>query len=83
MARDPAGRRGRRHPRPPLQEHGALQGRIFAKTGTLNQVSGLAGYMIAKSGRTLTFAAYANDIPDGAPAVPAIDAALELVASEN
>ncbi|MEA3003245.1 MAG: hypothetical protein QOH81_2033 [Sphingomonadales bacterium] len=62
---------------------GPLQGRVFAKTGTLNQVSALAGYMVAKSGRMLAFAAFANDIAEGAAAVPAIDAALELVASEN
>jgi D-alanyl-D-alanine carboxypeptidase/D-alanyl-D-alanine-endopeptidase (penicillin-binding protein 4) len=62
---------------------GPLQGRIFAKTGTLNQASALAGYMVAKSGRTLIFAAYANDMPEGMNAVPAIDAALEMAAAEN
>jgi D-alanyl-D-alanine carboxypeptidase/D-alanyl-D-alanine-endopeptidase (penicillin-binding protein 4) len=62
---------------------GPLQGRLFAKTGSLNQTSALVGYMVAKSGRTLAFAAFANDIPEGAGAVKAIDAALELVASEN
>jgi D-alanyl-D-alanine carboxypeptidase/D-alanyl-D-alanine-endopeptidase (penicillin-binding protein 4) len=62
---------------------GPLQGRLFAKTGSLNAASGLAGYMVAKSGRTLTFAAYANDMPEGAEATKAIDAALVLVAAEN
>lgn len=62
---------------------GPLEGRIFAKTGTLNQTSGLAGYMLAKSGRTLAFAAYANDVPEGAGAVKAMDSALELIAAEN
>lgn len=62
---------------------GPLEGRIFAKTGTLNQTSGLAGYMVAKSGRTLAFAAYANDVPEGAGAVKAMDSALELIATEN
>lgn len=62
---------------------GPLQGRLFAKTGSLNQTSALVGYIIAKSGRTLAFAAFANDIPEGAGAVKAIDAALELIASEN
>jgi D-alanyl-D-alanine carboxypeptidase/D-alanyl-D-alanine-endopeptidase (penicillin-binding protein 4) len=61
----------------------ALEGRLFAKTGSLNATSALAGYMIAKSGRTLTFALYANDVPEGAGATPAMDAALQLIAAEN
>ena len=56
---------------------------LFAKTGTLNQSNALSGYMIAKSGRTLTFSAYANDVPDGVQATKAMDAALNLVAVEN
>ncbi len=60
-----------------------LSGRIFAKTGTLNASSALAGYMIGKSGRRLTFASYANDIPDGVPARAAVDAALVLIADAN
>jgi D-alanyl-D-alanine carboxypeptidase/D-alanyl-D-alanine-endopeptidase (penicillin-binding protein 4) len=60
-----------------------LQGRIHAKTGTLNQVSTLAGYLVAKSGRILAFAAFANDVPEGASAVAALDKALALVAAEN
>ncbi len=59
---------------------GALDGRLFAKTGSLSATNGLSGYMVAKSGRTLTFSAYANDVPDGADALPALDAALEAVA---
>ena len=61
----------------------ALESRLFAKTGTLNATSALSGYMIARSGRTLLFSAYANDIPDGAAATPAMDAALELIAELN
>lgn len=60
-----------------------LQGRVFAKTGTLNATSALSGYMVAKSGRTLLFASYANDIPEGAGASAAVDAALQLIAEEN
>lgn len=60
-----------------------LEGHVFAKTGSLNATSALAGYMIGKSGRTLTFALYANDVPEGVDAVPAMDAALELIAAEN
>jgi serine-type D-Ala-D-Ala carboxypeptidase/endopeptidase (penicillin-binding protein 4) len=58
----------------------ALDHKIFAKTGTLNATNAISGYLVAKSGRTLTFAAYANDVPDGVDAVKAIDDALLLVA---
>ncbi|MBB5686830.1 D-alanyl-D-alanine carboxypeptidase/D-alanyl-D-alanine endopeptidase [Sphingobium boeckii] len=61
----------------------SLERRLFAKTGTLNATNALSGYMIAKSGRTLTFSIYANDVPEGVSATPAMDAALELVAAEN
>lgn len=60
-----------------------LQGRIFAKTGTLNATNALSGYMIAASGRTLVFSAYANDVPEDVAATKAMDAALVLIASEN
>ena len=60
-----------------------LAGKLFAKTGTLNQSNALSGYMIAKSGRTLTFSAFANDVPDEVHATRAIDAALNLIAAEN
>ncbi len=61
----------------------ALQGRIFAKTGSLNATNALAGYMIARSGRTLVFAIYANDVPEDVKATTAMDSALELVALQN
>jgi D-alanyl-D-alanine carboxypeptidase/D-alanyl-D-alanine-endopeptidase (penicillin-binding protein 4) len=61
----------------------ALEGRIFAKTGTLNASAALSGYMIAKSGRTLIFSVYANDIPEGVAATPAMDAALAMIAEAN
>lgn len=61
----------------------ALEKRVFAKTGTLNASSALSGFMTARSGRTLLFSAYANDIPEGAAATVAIDAALVLIAEEN
>jgi D-alanyl-D-alanine carboxypeptidase/D-alanyl-D-alanine-endopeptidase (penicillin-binding protein 4) len=60
-----------------------LENRLFAKTGTLNASSALSGYMIARSGRTLLFSAYANDIPEGAAATAAMDAALVLIAEAN
>jgi serine-type D-Ala-D-Ala carboxypeptidase/endopeptidase (penicillin-binding protein 4) len=61
----------------------ALAGRIFAKTGTLNATSALSGYLVAKSGRTLTFSSFANDIPDGDNAARAVDAALLAIAEAN
>ena len=61
----------------------ALEGRLFAKTGTLNATHALSGWMIGKSGRTLTFSIFANDVPAGAPAREAMDAGLVLVANEN
>jgi D-alanyl-D-alanine carboxypeptidase/D-alanyl-D-alanine-endopeptidase (penicillin-binding protein 4) len=60
-----------------------LEGRLFAKTGSLNASTALSGYMIARSGRLLVFSAFANDIPEGAEAAGAVDAALQLVAAEN
>ncbi|HET9638445.1 MAG TPA: D-alanyl-D-alanine carboxypeptidase/D-alanyl-D-alanine-endopeptidase [Allosphingosinicella sp.] len=61
----------------------ALENRLFAKTGTLNASAALSGYMKARSGRTLLFSAYANDIPEGAAATTAMDAALLLIAEAN
>jgi len=60
-----------------------LQGRLFAKTGSLNATTALSGYLIARSGRTLLFSAFANDVPEGVSATSSIDAALQLIAQEN
>lgn len=61
-----------------------LEGRIFAKTGSLNAVNALAGFMTTASGRTLVFAAYANDYPSTvSTATTAIDAALVAIAKAN
>jgi D-alanyl-D-alanine carboxypeptidase/D-alanyl-D-alanine-endopeptidase (penicillin-binding protein 4) len=61
----------------------ALEGRVLAKTGTLNASTAIAGYMTARSGRTLLFSAFANDVPEGVSATEAMDSALVLVAEEN
>ncbi|HEX8468563.1 MAG TPA: D-alanyl-D-alanine carboxypeptidase/D-alanyl-D-alanine-endopeptidase [Allosphingosinicella sp.] len=61
----------------------ALEGRIFAKTGSLNATSALSGYLLAKSGQTLIFSAYANDVPEGVAASKAVDDALLAIAAEN
>lgn len=60
-----------------------LEGRVFAKTGTLNATNALSGWMTAKSGRTLTFSAYANDVPEGVDATAAMDSALVTIAEAN
>ena len=60
-----------------------LQGKLFAKTGSLNATSALSGYMIGKSGRTLLFSIFANDVPDGSSATKVMDSALEAVAEAN
>lgn len=61
----------------------ALEGKLTAKTGTLNAANALAGYLTTARGRTFTFAAYANDMPGDASATAAIDAALVAVAAAN
>jgi serine-type D-Ala-D-Ala carboxypeptidase/endopeptidase (penicillin-binding protein 4) len=60
-----------------------LAGKLFAKTGGLNATNALSGWTTAASGRELTFAFFANDVPDGQRAVPVMDAVLNLVAAAN
>jgi D-alanyl-D-alanine carboxypeptidase/D-alanyl-D-alanine-endopeptidase (penicillin-binding protein 4) len=60
-----------------------LEGKVFAKTGTLNATNALSGYLVAKSGKTLTFSTFANDVPADASATRFLDAALVLVAEAN
>jgi len=60
-----------------------LEGRLSAKTGTLNATNALSGYMTARSGRTLIFSFYANDVPGGGDATEFMDRALNLIAAEN
>ncbi len=47
----------------------ALDGKIFAKTGSLNHADALSGYMQAQSGRTLVFSIIVNDRPLDSPSV--------------
>ncbi len=63
----------------------ALGGKLFAKTGSLNASNALSGYMVAKSGKTLTFSAISNDCPDAETdkAVAAMDQALLAIAEAN
>lgn len=58
----------------------ALEGKLFAKTGTLNASSGLSGYLITKSGKTLIFSSFANDMPGDVSATSYVDRALVTIA---
>lgn len=58
----------------------SLEGRLFAKTGTLNATSALSGYLVGKSGRTVTFSLIANDVPGDGSVSRVMDAALMVVA---
>ena len=60
-----------------------LENNLIAKTGTLNATNALSGTFRAASGRTLTFAFFANDVPEGQSAVLAMEAVLLLVAASN
>jgi D-alanyl-D-alanine carboxypeptidase/D-alanyl-D-alanine-endopeptidase (penicillin-binding protein 4) len=60
-----------------------LQGRILAKTGTLNATNALSGWLTANSGKRLVFSFYANDVPEDVKATEAMDAALAIVAAAN
>lgn len=60
----------------------ALEGRLWAKTGTLNGATALAGYMTAKSGATLVFAIYAGDMPGDSGVNPLLsDTILSIAAA--
>lgn len=62
----------------------SLEGRIFAKTGTLAGTNALSGFMLTGSGKTLIFSAYANDRPSRAEsAIAALDATLVDIAQTN
>ena len=61
-----------------------LDGRIFAKTGTVQGVNALSGFMQAASGETLVFSVIANDRPaDADPVVPLMDKLLLQIAAAN
>lgn len=60
-----------------------LAGKVQAKTGTLNATNALAGWLTAASGKVLTFAIYANDVPDGVRATAIMDRALLALAAAN
>ena len=58
-----------------------LQGKLFAKTGTLNDVNALSGYLTAASGKTIAFSILVNGhLPGSAAEERAIDRICELIA---
>jgi D-alanyl-D-alanine carboxypeptidase/D-alanyl-D-alanine-endopeptidase (penicillin-binding protein 4) len=62
----------------------SLEGRIFAKTGTLRGTNALSGFMLTKSGQMLVFAAFANERPSEAEtAIWALDATLVAISETN
>jgi D-alanyl-D-alanine carboxypeptidase/D-alanyl-D-alanine-endopeptidase (penicillin-binding protein 4) len=62
----------------------ALKNKVFAKTGTLSEVHGLSGYLIAASGRTLTFSILCNDHnPTGEASRIAMDKIVAAIAAAN
>ncbi len=61
-----------------------LEGRIFAKTGTVQGVNALSGFLIAASGQTLVFSVISNDrAVEAAPVTPGMDALLLELAAEH
>jgi D-alanyl-D-alanine carboxypeptidase/D-alanyl-D-alanine-endopeptidase (penicillin-binding protein 4) len=61
-----------------------LKGKIFAKTGTLGEVSALSGYLTAASGRTLAFSILCNNRqPTGDAARVAVDKIVAAIAAAN
>jgi len=59
-----------------------LKGRLFAKTGTLNEVNALSGYLTAASGRTIAFSILVNGhLPGSEAEIHAIDKICEAIAS--
>lgn len=59
----------------------ALEGRVFAKTGTITNVNSLSGYLVTDPGVELTFSILTNGTGLRSTAVrPAIDAVVEAIA---
>ncbi len=61
-----------------------LKGRLWAKTGTLNEVNTLSGYLTADSGKTLAFSILVNGHRPGSLAeIKAIDRIAEAIAASE
>ena len=61
-----------------------LKGKLFAKTGTLNETNALSGYLTAASGKTLAFSIMVNGHrPDSPAEEQAIDRIAEAIAASE
>jgi D-alanyl-D-alanine carboxypeptidase/D-alanyl-D-alanine-endopeptidase (penicillin-binding protein 4) len=61
-----------------------LKGRLWAKTGTLNETNSLSGYLTAASGKTLAFSILVNGHRPGSDAeIQAIDRIAETIAASE
>ncbi|MGA3371591.1 MAG: D-alanyl-D-alanine carboxypeptidase/D-alanyl-D-alanine-endopeptidase [Terracidiphilus sp.] len=61
-----------------------LKGRLWAKTGTLNEVNALSGYLTTASGKTLAFSILVNGHRPGSEAeLKAIDRIAEAISAAN
>jgi D-alanyl-D-alanine carboxypeptidase/D-alanyl-D-alanine-endopeptidase (penicillin-binding protein 4) len=61
-----------------------LKGKLWAKTGTLNEVNALSGYLTTATGRTLAFSIIVNGRRPGSDAeLGAIDRIAEAIAETN
>ncbi len=60
-----------------------LANNLVAKTGTLNATNALSGTFRAASGKRLTFAFFANDVPDGQTVLAAMESVLLGIAASN
>jgi D-alanyl-D-alanine carboxypeptidase/D-alanyl-D-alanine-endopeptidase (penicillin-binding protein 4) len=59
-----------------------LKGRLFAKTGTLNETNALSGYLTSASGKTLAFSILVNGHRPGSQAeIPAMERICEAIAA--
>jgi D-alanyl-D-alanine carboxypeptidase/D-alanyl-D-alanine-endopeptidase (penicillin-binding protein 4) len=59
-----------------------LKGRLWAKTGTLNESIALSGYMTANSGKTIAFSILINGRRPGSQAeIPAMERICEAIAA--
>lgn len=60
-----------------------LEGKLAAKTGTLNATNTLSGTFTTRSGRRFTFAFLANDVPNGSSVLALMEAVLVRIAAAN
>jgi D-alanyl-D-alanine carboxypeptidase/D-alanyl-D-alanine-endopeptidase (penicillin-binding protein 4) len=64
--------------------HGPLRGQVFAKTGTLEEVNALSGYVTAKNGQTLVFSVLCNGhLPEAKSITKTIDAIVTAAAETD